>query len=74
MRYLEVDDDNLRADPTQSDLDEIERSGFVRTAINKLSAIVSDADNPDADTARMALQLLYVEHKNLESSHAYKKN
>ena len=74
LRYLDLNDQALRAEPTQADLDEIERSGFVRTAINKLSAMATSADEPDSETARLALQLLYVEHKNLESRYAYKKN
>jgi DNA repair exonuclease SbcCD nuclease subunit len=74
LRYLETDNSGLRAEPTQADLDEIERSGFVRMAINKLTSIVADGGNEDTETARLALQLLYVEHKHLESNHAYKKN
>jgi DNA repair exonuclease SbcCD nuclease subunit len=74
LRYLDIDNDGLRAEPTQADLDEIERSGFVRMAINKLTSIVADTESDENETARLALQLLYVEHKHMESNHAYKKN
>jgi DNA repair exonuclease SbcCD nuclease subunit len=74
LRHLDVDNDGLRAEPTQGDLDEIERSGFVRMAINKLTSIVADDESEDVETARLALQLLYVEHKHLELHNAYKKN
>jgi DNA repair exonuclease SbcCD nuclease subunit len=74
LRYLESDFDGLRAEPIQSDLDDIERSGFVRTAINKLASIAADASDVNAETARLALNLLYVEHKQLETSDVYKKN
>ncbi len=74
LRYLDLDDQALRAEPTQADLDDIERSGFVRIAIDKLSAMAASSEDADSETARLALQLLYVEHKNLESRNAYKKN
>ncbi|CAN5510596.1 DNA repair exonuclease [soil metagenome] len=66
LRYLEVDDSKLLANPTADDLDDIAKTGFVRKAVNKLAAIAKDEDNPDCENARFALQLLYVEHKNLE--------
>jgi len=65
--YIETDDTNLIAQPTGDDLDEIAQSGFVRTAINKLLAIASDANSEDQDAAQRALQILYVQHKQLES-------
>jgi DNA repair exonuclease SbcCD nuclease subunit len=68
LRHLETDDSKLLAEPTAADLDDIERTGFVRTAVNKLALMTKDNDHPDCDTARFALQLLYVEHKNLEAT------
>lgn len=68
LRYLEIDDAKLLANPTTDDLDDIEKTGFVRKAVNKLALMANDVDHPDCENARFALQLLYVEHKNLETT------
>lgn len=63
--YVESDLSALLAEPNVDDLDEIEQSGFVRTAVNKLLTIMRDPNNPDAEKARLALHILYVENKEL---------
>jgi|FEC22Drversion2_1045045.scaffolds.fasta_scaffold01259_4 DNA repair exonuclease SbcCD nuclease subunit len=62
LRYLEVDFDNLIDEPNADDLDTIDRSGFVRTAVERLLAIANDSANPQREIARTALRLLYLEH------------
>ncbi len=64
--HMDVDSSALIAEPSQSDLDEIEQTGFVRLAIDKLAIIARDPADERADDARRALQLLYIEHKQLE--------
>lgn len=62
LHVLLIDDDNLVLQPTEADLDAIDRTGFVRTAVNRLKTLAEDPANPDTDIARLALQRLYVEH------------
>jgi DNA repair exonuclease SbcCD nuclease subunit len=64
--HMDSDLSRLLAQPTSDDLDEIEQSGFVRNAVNKLVATMNDKSNPQSEVARLALQILYVEHKKLE--------
>ena len=64
--FMERDVAGLLAQPSVDDLDGIEQTGFVRNAVNKLSEIMNDPENPQAEVARLALQILYVEHKKLE--------
>lgn len=63
--YVESDLSGLLAEPSNEDLDEIEQSGFVRTAVDKLMAMMRDTNNPDAEKARLALHILYVENKEI---------
>lgn len=62
LRQLVIDDNNLVLEPTEADLDAIDRTGFVRTAVDRLRALAEDSANPDAEIARLALRRLYVEH------------
>jgi hypothetical protein len=62
LRYLEQDLDNLIDEPSADDLDALDRSGFVRTAIDRLVAKTGDPTDPHRDLARTALRLLYLEH------------
>lgn len=64
--HMDIDASSLIADPAQEDLDDIEQTGFVRLAIDRLAAIARNSDDSRADDARRALQLLYIEHKQLE--------
>ena len=61
LHHLEVDD-RLVDEPTQDDLDAIDRSGFVRVAVDRLVNRAVDAADPSADAARMALRLIYLDH------------
>lgn len=63
--HLDFDLSGLVAEPSQHDLDEIEQTGFVRAAIEKLASLMRSSD-PAAEDARRALQVLYAEHKRLE--------
>lgn len=63
--HLGIDDDLLLAAPSEDDLDRIDQHGFVRAAIDQLRARANDAANPDAGVARLALQVLYLEHVKL---------
>jgi DNA repair exonuclease SbcCD nuclease subunit len=61
--HLGVDDSLLIAAPSDDDLDRIDTRGFVRTAIERLRDQANDPANGERDTARLALQLLYLEHR-----------
>jgi DNA repair exonuclease SbcCD nuclease subunit len=65
FRYLLVSDAGLIAAPSEDDLDRIDRGGFVRTAVDRLRAQADDPADADRDAARLALQILYVEHVKL---------
>jgi DNA repair exonuclease SbcCD nuclease subunit len=67
VHHLEVDDSRLIAEPSADDLDQIDRIGFVRSAVDALSARAADPAGPDRETARLALQILYMEHRKLAS-------
>jgi len=63
FRALRFDDSSLALNPTEQDLDEIDRAGFVRVAADRLRLIAADASNgARAQTAAQALKRLYVEH------------
>ena len=63
LRALRFDEAGLVLEPSDADLDEIDRSGFVRVAADKLKAMASDNDDPrQAGLAALALKRLYVEH------------
>jgi DNA repair exonuclease SbcCD nuclease subunit len=58
--HLELDESGLTAEPTEDDLDGIDSTGFVRSAIDRLR------ENPaglNGETARRALALLYGMHR-----------
>jgi DNA repair exonuclease SbcCD nuclease subunit len=63
FRAMRFDDSGLALNPTEQDLDEIDRAGFVRVAADRLRLIAADASNgARANTAARALKRLYVEH------------
>jgi DNA repair exonuclease SbcCD nuclease subunit len=62
LRCLEVSDAGLISEPSEDDLDRIDRGGFVRTAVDRLRARADDPSDGNRDAARRALQILYVEH------------
>lgn len=61
---MRLDDAGLVLDPTQADMDDIDRGGFVRVAAERLKAMATDpaADPGHARIASLALKRLYVEH------------
>ena len=66
LRYLETDDRELIAEPSEDDLDRIDRGGFVRTAVEQLRTQAADSDNPERAIANAALLRLYQEHVRME--------
>lgn len=65
--YLRVDDTLLFPNPSEEDLDQIDRGGFVRTAADVLKKKAEDMSDPEHDIAALALQRLYVEHMKLQT-------
>ena len=61
LRYLKIEMD-LTPEPSQDDLDRIDLSGFVRTAVEQLSAKASDSYDTEAKTAEESLLRLYQMH------------
>lgn len=64
---LRVDDLRLFPSPSQEDLDQIDRGGFVRTAADVLKDKAEDMSDPEHEVAALALQRLYVEHMKLQT-------
>ena len=63
VHHLGIDDDLLIAEPSEDDLDRIDTLGFVRSAIDTLRARAADPADGDRQTARLALQVLFMEHR-----------
>lgn len=64
LHHLDVDDTELRDEPTADDLDAIDTAGFVRVAVERLKAKAADPQDPERDAARVALRLVYLDHVN----------
>ncbi|MGD0500798.1 MAG: DNA repair exonuclease [Bryobacteraceae bacterium] len=63
VRAMRCQDDGLVLEPTEADLDDIDRAGFVRVAADRLKALAEDgSDPPRARLASLALRRLYIEH------------
>jgi hypothetical protein len=67
VHHLEYLDEGLLGEASSEELGEICGSGFVMQAVENLKTIQSAVEHPDRDSAQLALQLLYSEHKALES-------
>lgn len=67
LRYLHRDLDGLLDEPSADDLDAIDKSGFVRAAVDRLKAKAEDPADPERNVARTALRILYLEH--VEAGH-----
>ena len=65
LRYLEVNADNLIAQPSADDLDELAHEGILGAAAAQLKAL-SEAQGPEAITARRALERLFIEYNREE--------
>lgn len=60
---LRLEHDRLIPTPTEADLDEIDRAGFVRVAADRLRLLAADSADPArARIASLALNRLYLEH------------
>jgi DNA repair exonuclease SbcCD nuclease subunit len=59
FRWLALDSEKLIPQPTEDDLDRIDKAGFVRAAVEKLRSIEADPSNHDGIHARDALVRLY---------------
>lgn len=66
FRYLRRDLTDLIDEPTAEDLDSIDKSGFVRNAVDRLKAIADNQADPNCQIARTALRMLYFEHVRAE--------
>jgi len=65
--YLRLDDTRLFPSPSEQDLDQIDRGGFVRAAADVLKQKSEDMSDPEHEIAVLALQRLYVEHMKLQT-------
>jgi len=68
FRYLRLDDRQLFPSPSEEDLDQIDRGGFVRVAADVLKSKAENESDPEHEIAALALQRLYVEHMKLKVS------
>ena len=60
---MRIHDEKLVLEPSDADMDDIDRSGFVRVAADRLKALAEDAADPERSRlARLALRRLYIEH------------
>lgn len=60
---MRFDGAGLLHDPTEAEMDEIDRSGFIRVAADRLKAMANDPVDPEqARLALLALRRLYLEH------------
>lgn len=62
FHMLRADMEALVAEPTDDDLDCIDRMGFIRAAIDELRLKARNPADPEQQIARAALQRLYAEH------------
>jgi DNA repair exonuclease SbcCD nuclease subunit len=63
LRALQFDETGLVLSPTDRDLDEIDRAGFIRVAADRLKGLAdSKTDSRQAQLAGLALKRLYIEH------------
>jgi hypothetical protein len=68
VRYLDFRDDQLVGEASEDDLAHIGTGGFVGDAVRVLREKAANAASPEeADAANLALQILFVEHKQLAS-------
>ena len=62
LHYLDVHDHGLVDEPSDDDLDRIDRGGFVRTAVERLQSRARNPADPDRGVAMTALRRLYETH------------
>jgi DNA repair exonuclease SbcCD nuclease subunit len=54
--------DQLLEEPTEADLDDLGRQGFIASVVSRLRSLETKQEDGDSLYARMALRRLYVEH------------
>lgn len=60
---MRLQDSGLGFEPSEEDMDDIDRAGFVRVAADRLKTMADDHSDPErARLAALALRRLYVEH------------
>jgi len=59
LKYLHRNLEGLIDAPSADDLDAIDKSGFVRAAVDQFKDTADDPADPERDIARTALQILY---------------
>lgn len=62
LHHLDVRDHGLLDEPSDDDLDRIDRGGFVRTTVERLQSRARNEADPDRAIAMMALRRLYETH------------
>ena len=62
LKYLRRDLEGLVDEPSADDLDAIDKSGFVRAAVDRLKVKADNPADADREVARTALRVLYLEH------------
>ena len=62
LHHLDVQDHGLVDEPSDDDLDRMDRGGFVRTAVERLQGRARNPADPDRGVALMALRRLYETH------------
>lgn len=63
LHHLDLDDAGILEDPTQDDLDGLDTSGFVRLALERLKSRANDPTDEAAAAARVALRMIYLDHR-----------
>jgi len=62
VRVLRSDLSSLRSIPTETDLDELGRHGYLAEVVNRLRTLEGNVGDPDSRHASVALHRLYMEH------------
>ena len=62
VHHLDIRDHDLLDEPSDDDLDRMDRCGFVRTAVERLQSRARNDADPDRGVAMMALRRLYETH------------
>jgi hypothetical protein len=66
---LRLQDSGLGFAPSEGDMDDIDRAGFVRVAADRLKTMADDHSDPErARLASLALRRLYIEHLRQEKA------
>lgn len=65
VRYLDYKEDNLIGEASQDDLEQLGTKGFIGDAVRELRTLANSGDAEQAEIANLALQILFLEHKQL---------